>query len=147
MWAESRFFPPNFIFGIYNILQWRYLQMQNFHYSSISKRMRLARFTADSRHRTRKYSSYIAFGVWWSDSLRCKILNKKWLSKCEIGFRTENGVTVINIDKSNMSNDAIVVCEICSSTLKSMKYLERYMKSVHRGTCFYCFECGKKRLS
>ena len=68
-------------------------------------------------------------------------------SPAAIGFRTENGVTVINIDKSNMSNDANVVCEICSSTLKSMKYLERHMKSVHRGTCSYCSECGKKRLS
>ena len=70
-------FFPNFIFGINNILQWQYLQMQNFHYSSISKRMHLARSTADSRHRTRKYSSYIAFGFWWNDSLRCQILNTK----------------------------------------------------------------------
>ena len=56
-----------------------------------------------------------------------------------IGYRTENRVTVVSIEKSKN-----VVCEICSSTLKSMKYLERHMKSVHRGTCFYCFECGKK---
>ena len=48
-----------------------------------------------------------------------------------VGYRTENGVTVINIDKSNNANGN-VVCEICSSTLKSMKYLERHMKSVHR---------------
>ena len=61
--------------------------MQNFHYSSISNRMHLARSTADSRHRTRKYSSYIACGVWWSDSLRCKILDKKLLSKCGFSDR------------------------------------------------------------
>ena len=54
-----------------------------------------------------------------------------------VGYRTENGVTVINIDKSNNANGN-VVCEICSSTLKSIKYLERHMKSVHRDTCFNC---------
>ena len=58
------------------------------------------------------------------------------------GFRTENGVTVINIDKSNNASNANVVCEICSSSLKLMKYLERHMKSVHRDTCFYCSVCG-----
>ena len=47
-------------------------------------------------------------------------------SPAAIGYRTENRVTVINIEKSNNAN---VVCEICSSTLKSMKYLERHMKS------------------
>ena len=36
-----------------------------------------------------------------------------------IGYRTENGVTVVSIEKSKN-----VVCEICSTTLKSMKYLE-----------------------
>ena len=50
-------------------------------------------------------------------------------SPAAIGYRTENGVT----EKSKN-----VVCEICSATLKSMKYLERHMKSVHRDTCFYC---------
>ena len=54
-------------------------------------------------------------------------------SPAAIGCRTENGVTVISIEKSKN-----VVCEICSNTLKSMKYLERHMKSVHRDTCFYC---------
>ena len=36
---------------------------------------------------------------------------------------TENGVTVVNFDKSKH-----VVCEICSLTLTSMKYLERHKK-------------------
>ena len=63
-----------------------------------------------------------------------------------VGYRTENGVTVINIDKSNNANGN-VVCEICSSTLKLMKYLERHMKSVHRDTCFYCFECGVSKAT
>ena len=53
-------------------------------------------------------------------------------SPAAIGYRTENGVTVISIEKSKN-----VVCEICSSRLKLMKYLERHMKSVHRDTCFY----------
>ena len=47
-------------------------------------------------------------------------------SPAAIGYRTENGVTVVSIEKSKT-----VVCEICSATLKSMNYLERHMKSVH----------------
>ena len=38
-------------------------------------------------------------------------------------YTTENGVTVVNFDKSKH-----VVCEICSLTLTSMKYLERHKK-------------------
>ena len=61
------------------------------------------------------------------------------LSPSGLGYRTENGVTVIKIDKSNNGN---VVCEICSSTLKSLNNLERHMKAMHSHTCFYCNECG-----
>ena len=55
------------------------------------------------------------------------------------GYTTENGVTVINFDKSKH-----VVCEICSLTLKSMKGLENHKKAKHNddGTCFFCSECG-----
>ena len=55
------------------------------------------------------------------------------------GYTKENGVTVINFDKSKQ-----VVCEICSLTLKSMKGLESHKKAKHSddGTCFYCSECG-----
>ena len=56
-------------------------------------------------------------------------------------YRTDNGVTVINIDKSSYSN---VVCEICSSTLKSLKNFERHMKSKHK---FYCSECGVSKAT
>ena len=65
-------------------------------------------------------------------------------SPSTLGYRTENGVTVIKLDKSNHGN---VVCEICSSTLKSMKYLERHMKSMHSQTCFYCSECGVSKAT
>ena len=53
------------------------------------------------------------------------------------GYTKENGVTVINFDKSKQ-----VVCEICSQTLKSMKGLESHKKAKHSddGTCFYCSE-------
>ena len=53
------------------------------------------------------------------------------------GYTTENGVTVINFDKSKQ-----VVCEICSLTLKSMKCLEKHKKARHSDddTCFYCSE-------
>ena len=61
------------------------------------------------------------------------------LSPSGLGYRTENGVTVIKIDKSNNGN---VECEICSSTLKSLNNLERHMKAMHSHTCFYCNECG-----
>ena len=55
------------------------------------------------------------------------------------GYTKENGVTVINFDKSKE-----VVCEICSLTLKSMKGLESHKKAKHSddGTGFYCSECG-----
>ena len=66
------------------------------------------------------------------------------LSPSGLGYRTDNGVTVIKIDKSNNGN---VVCEICSSTLKSMKYLERHMKSMHSQICFYCSECGVSKAT
>ena len=53
------------------------------------------------------------------------------------GYTKENGVTVINFDKSKQ-----VVCEKCSLTLKSMKGLESHKKAKHSddGTCFYCSE-------
>ena len=56
------------------------------------------------------------------------------------GYTKENGVTVINFDKSKKQ----VVCEICSLTLKSMKGLESHKKAKHSddGTGFYCSECG-----
>ena len=63
-------------------------------------------------------------------------------SPAAIGYRTENGVTVVSIEKSKN-----VVCEICSATLKSMKYLERHMKSVHSDTCFHCSECGVSKAT
>ena len=63
------------------------------------------------------------------------IKDKTWdLSPSGLGYRTENGVTVIKIDKSNNGN---VECEICSSTLKSLNNLERHMKAMHSHTCFW----------
>ena len=55
------------------------------------------------------------------------------------GYTKENGVTVVNFNKSKQ-----IVCEICSLTLKSMKGLESHKKAKHSddGTCFYCSECG-----
>ena len=55
------------------------------------------------------------------------------------GYRTENGVTVINFDKSKH-----VVCEQCSLSLKSMECLENHMKAKHNAndSSFYCSECG-----
>ena len=44
------------------------------------------------------------------------------LSPSGLGYRTENGVTVIKIDKSIN--------------------FERHMKAKHSHTCFYCNECG-----
>ena len=43
----------------------------------------------------------------------------------EEGYSIENGVTVINFDKSKH-----VVCDQCSLSLRSMKCLENYMKPV-----------------
>ena len=56
----------------------------------------------------------------------------------EEGYIKENGITVINFDKSKQ-----VVCEICSLTLKLMKGLESHKKAKYGddGTCFYCSEC------
>ena len=53
------------------------------------------------------------------------------------GYTKENGVTVVNFNKSKQ-----IVCEICSLTLKSMKGLESHKKAKHSddGTCFYCSE-------
>ena len=65
-------------------------------------------------------------------------------SSPNLGYRTDNGITVIKFDKSNNGN---VVCEICSSTLKSMKYLERHMKSILSQTCFHCSECGVSKAT
>ena len=55
------------------------------------------------------------------------------------GYTKENGVTVVNFNKSKQ-----IVCEICSLTLKSMKCLEKHKKARHSDddTCFYCSECG-----
>ena len=66
----------------------------------------------------------------------------RYPSPAAIGYRTENRVTVVSIEKSKN-----VVCEICSTTLKSMKYLERHMKSVHSDTCFHCSECGVSKAT
>ena len=41
------------------------------------------------------------------------------------GYSTENGMTVINFDKSKH-----VVCDQCSLSLRSMKCLENHMKPV-----------------
>ena len=53
--------------------------------------------------------------------------------------RTEIGVIKINFAKSQQ-----VVCEKCSISLKSMKYLEKHMRDMHSNqeTCYYCSECG-----
>ena len=55
------------------------------------------------------------------------------------GFSTENGVTVINFDKSKH-----VACDQCSLSLRSMKCLENHMKAKHNAndSSFYCSECG-----
>ena len=52
------------------------------------------------------------------------------------GYSTENGMTVINFDKSKH-----VVCDQCSL---SMKCLENHMKAKHNAndSSFYCSECG-----
>ena len=52
------------------------------------------------------------------------------------GYSTENGMTVINFDKSKL-----VVCDQCSL---SMKCLENLMKAKHNAndSSFYCSECG-----
>ena len=53
------------------------------------------------------------------------------------GYTKENGVTVVNFNKSKQ-----IVCEICSLTLKLMKCLEKHKKARHSDddTCFYCSE-------
>ena len=53
------------------------------------------------------------------------------------GYSTENGVTVINFDKSKH-----VVSDKCSLYLKSMKCLENHMKSQHNDSSYFCSECG-----
>ena len=55
------------------------------------------------------------------------------------GYSTENGVTVINFDKSKH-----VACDQCSLSLRSMKCLENHMKAKHNAndSSFYCSECG-----
>ena len=50
------------------------------------------------------------------------------------GYSTENGVTVINFDKSKH-----VVCDKCSLSLKSMKCLENHMKAQHNDSSFFLF--------
>ena len=42
------------------------------------------------------------------------------------GYTKENGVTVVNFNKSKQ-----IVCEICSLTLKSMKGLKIHKKAKH----------------
>ena len=55
------------------------------------------------------------------------------------GYSTENGMTVINFDKSKH-----VACDQCSLSLRSMKCLENHMKAKHNAndSSFYCSECG-----
>ena len=61
----------------------------------------------------------------------------KKIPSTEEGHSTENGVTVINFDKSKH-----VVCDQCSLSLKSMKYLEIHMKVQHNYSSYNCSECG-----
>ena len=58
----------------------------------------------------------------------------------KLEFNDEEEPITILITSSN--NVGVQICEICSKSLKSMKYLEEHMKT-HSNPNFHCSDCGK----